>query len=149
MFQHSRWNLPTALAATAALLLPISMIGVLRASADPASPITVSNIDSADPVASGAELTYTVVMTNSGGSKVDSLVLTDQLNGVGGIGVPPQLVLTSSQGSCSQSALKVTCLGGTLGGGKSWTVTMRGIVTAPSGATLNNTASVTGTKAGC
>lgn len=146
MFQHSRWNLPAALVATAALLLPISMIGVLRASADPASPITVSNIDSADPVASGAELTYTVVMTNSGGSKVDSLVLTDQLNGVGGIGVPPQLVLTSSQGSCSQSALKVTCLGGTLGGGKSWTVTMRGIVTAPSGATLNNTASVTGTK---
>jgi uncharacterized repeat protein (TIGR01451 family) len=123
------------------------LVGSSRpASADPASPITVTNSDSADPVASGAELTYTIVMANTGGSKVDSLVMTDQLNGVGGIGVPPQLVLTSSQGSCTQSALRVSCAGGTLAGGKAWTVTIRGIVTASAGTTINNTATVTGTR---
>src|SRR4051794_5697086 len=62
--------------------------------ADPTSPITVTSVDSPDPVASGAQLTYTITITNTGGSKVDSLVFSDQVNGVGGIGVPPQLVLT-------------------------------------------------------
>ena len=68
--------------------------------ADPGSPVVLTNVDAPDPVASGAEITYTLTARNTGGAKVDNVVLTDQLNGVVGIGVPPQFVLTSSRGSC-------------------------------------------------
>src|SRR5262245_56979546 len=85
--------------------------------ADPSSPMTITNVDSPDPVASGAELTYTITMVNTGGSKIADAVMTDQVNGVGGIGVPPQLQITSSRGSCVQSvqnSILVTCNGGTV-----------------------------------
>src|SRR5215510_6681147 len=91
--------------------------------ADPTSPMTINDVDSPDPVASGAQLTYTVTMVNTGGSKVTNAVMTDQLNGVGGIGVPPQLQITSTRGSCTQSTNLVTCNGGTIEGGGSWIVT--------------------------
>ncbi len=61
----------------------------------------------------------------------------------------PQLTITSSKGSCTQGGPNgnlVTCDAGTLNGNQVWTVTIRGQVTAANGATLNNTASVTGTK---
>src|SRR6476619_7388451 len=80
--------------------------------ADPVSPISLTDVDSPDPVASGAEITYTVTMVNTGGSRVTNVVMTDQLNGVGGIGVPPQLQITSTRGSCTQSANLVTCNNG-------------------------------------
>ena len=113
--------------------------------ADPASPVTISDVDSPDPVASGAQLTYTITMVNTAGSQVTNAVMTDQLNGVGGIGVPPQLQITSTRGTCTQSTNLVTCNAGTIEGGGSWTVTIRGVVTGAGGTTINNTASVTGT----
>ena len=122
---------------------------LVPAQADPSSPITVTNTASPSPVASGAEITYTITMTNTGGAKLTNLVMTDQLNGVGTLQSPPatpQYAITSTQGTCSQSGQLVTCNGGTLNGGASWTVTIRGVVTAPSGTTLNNTAGVTGTR---
>ena len=85
--------------------------------ADPVSPVTVTNVDSPDPVASGAELSYTITAVNTGGAKVDSAVLTDQLNGIGGIGVPPQFVVSSTRGSCTQTVNKVTCNAGSIEGG--------------------------------
>lgn len=124
----------------------IAVIAVPAVIADPASPFTITNIDNPDPVASGAEVTYTITVVNTGGSKTTEVVLSDQLNGVGGIGVPPQLAITSSRGSCSQSATLVTCSAGTIEGGGTWTVTIRGVVIAANGTTLNNTASVTGTR---
>ena len=110
--------------------------------ADPGSPVSLTNVDAPDPVVSGAEITYTFTARNNGGAKVDNVVLTDQLNGVGGIGVPPQFVVTSSRGSCTQTVDLVTCNAGQMEGGGTWVVTVRGKVTAPSGATLNNTASI-------
>ena len=68
------------------------------------------------------------------------------MNGVGGIGVPPQLVLTSTRGSCTQNVNLVSCNAGNIEGFGSWTVTIRGVVTASAGTTLNNTVGVTGTK---
>ncbi len=44
---------------------------------------------SPSPVASGQELTYNITVVNTGGSKVDNVVLTDVVNGVGGLGTPP------------------------------------------------------------
>ena len=75
-------------------------LGTLQLFADPLSAFTVTNTDSPDPVASGAQITYTIVVTNTGGAAQQGVVVTDQLNGVGGIGVPPQLQITSSRGSC-------------------------------------------------
>ena len=103
--------------------LAFATAGPPAALADPGSPVAITNVDSPDPVASGAQLTYTITIVNTGGAKIDNVVLSDQLNGVGGIGVPPQLVLTSTRGSCTQSVDLVTCNAGTIEGGGTWTVT--------------------------
>lgn len=132
------------------LFLPLiaggSPPGGAVAPADAASPLAVTKTASPSPVASGTEITYFITVINTGGAKVNNVVLTDQINGVGAIGAPPQLVLTSTRGSCAQSNLRVTCSASTIEGGGTWTVTIRGIVTAPNGTTLNNIASVTCTK---
>jgi uncharacterized repeat protein (TIGR01451 family) len=123
-----------------------STFAVSASIADPGSPISVTKTDSPDPVASGAEITYTITVRNTGGSRLTNVGLSDQVNGVGGIGVPPQLVLTSSRGSCIQTGNLVTCSAGNIEGNGSWVVTIRGIVTAANGTTLNNTVSVSGTR---
>ena len=141
--RRARW---LALLTAAALMWPALQP---PAYADPASPIAVTNVATPSPVASGAEITYTITIANTGGAKLTNLVLSDQLNGVGTLQSPPatpQYAITSSQGTCTQSGQLVSCNGGTLNGGASWTVTIRGVVTAPSGSTLNNTAGVTGTR---
>ncbi|HEV8490600.1 MAG TPA: CARDB domain-containing protein, partial [Candidatus Limnocylindrales bacterium] len=131
----------------------IAQLGIAPAVlADPSSPLTVTKTATPNPVASGAQLTYTIVVQNDGGAKVDNVVLTDQVNGVGVIQSPPalpQLTITSTKGSCTQGGPNgnlVTCNAGTMVGREIWTVTIRGQVTAPNNTTLNNTASVTGTK---
>ena len=55
-------------------------------------------------------------------------------------------MLTSTRGSCTQNVNLVTCNAGHDRRLGTWTVTIRGIVTAADGTTLNNTATVTGTK---
>jgi uncharacterized repeat protein (TIGR01451 family) len=123
-----------------------------KASADPASPLSVTKSASASSVPSGTNLTYTIVVKNVGGSSIGNVVLTDQVNGIGVIQSPPalpQLVITTTQGSCTQGGPNgnlVTCNAGTMAGSGSFTVTIGGKVTAGSGTTLNNTASVSGTK---
>ena len=120
--------------------------------AAPASPLSVVKSASVSSVASGGQLTYTIVIKNTGGASVSNAVLTDQVNGIGVIQNPPalpQLQITSTSGSCTQGGPNgnlVTCNGGALAGGASWTVTIGGQVTAGSGTTLNNTASVSATK---
>jgi uncharacterized repeat protein (TIGR01451 family) len=145
---HYRFRL--ALAGALALLALVLVGG--DALADPASPITVTKTASSSSIASGAQLTYTIVVKNTAGGSISNVVLSDQVNGLGVIQNPPalpQLLLTSTKGSCIQGGSNgnlVTCTAGTMAGGESFTVTIRGQVTAGSGTTLNNTASVTGTK---
>ncbi len=114
--------------------------------AEQKSPVTMTNVGSPSPVVSGAELTYTITMFNGGGAKISDVVLNDQFNGLGGIGVPPQLQLATTRGTCSQTINGVTCNAGEIEGFGTWVVTIRGQVLAAAGATLNNTATVTGTK---
>ena len=134
------------------VIATLQSVFVAPVTADPASPVSVVKTASSNPVASGAELTYTITITNLGGAKVDNVVMTDQVNGVGVVSVPPglpQLTITSTKGTCDQGGPNgnlVTCNAGTLSGRQVWTVTIRGQVTAANGTTLNNTASVTGTK---
>ena len=82
-------------------LLTLGLVTAPMALADPTSPLTVTNVANPSPVASGAELTYTITIVNTGGSKVSNLVLADQLNGVGTLQSPPgtpQYAVTSTQG---------------------------------------------------
>ena len=107
---------------------------------------------SASTISSGSLLTYTIVVKNTGGAALKNLVLSDQVNGVGVNQNPPalpQLTMTSTKGNCTQGGPNgnlVTCNGGAMAGGETWTVTIAGQVTAGTGTTLNNTASITGTK---
>jgi uncharacterized repeat protein (TIGR01451 family) len=125
---------------------------VTPALASPSSPLAVTKTADKNPVASGQTLTYTISIRNTGGASVSSVVMTDQVNGVGVIQAPPalpQFVITSTQGSCTQGGPNgnvVTCNVGTMAGGAVATITIGGQVTAANGTTLNNTASVTGTK---
>jgi uncharacterized repeat protein (TIGR01451 family) len=122
------------------------------ASADPVSPLAVTKTANPSPVTSGGQLTYTIAIRNTGGAKVDTVVMTDQVNGVGTIQSPPglpQLTITSTQGPCTQGGPNgnvVTCQIGTIPGNGTVTITIRGQVTAANGTSLNNTASVSGTK---
>jgi uncharacterized repeat protein (TIGR01451 family) len=111
-----------------------------------AGPLSITNVDSPDPVATGSQITYTIVVTNTGGAKVDNVVLTDQFNGLVGFGNPPLLDAVSTRGNCTQNNTQVTCSAGSIEGRGTWTVTIRGIVSAAGGTTINNNATVTGTK---
>src|SRR5262245_1872959 len=116
-------------AALGSAVLLTSMAGAFSpALADPPSPVSVVKTASANPVASGAQLTYTIVVTNLGSSIVNNVVMTDQVQGVGVIQSPPampQLTITSSKGSCTQGGPNgnlVTCNAGSLNGREVWTV---------------------------
>lgn len=133
----------------AALMSALLMVSALPAFGMPvaaANPLSITNVDNPDPVVTGSELLYTIEIVNNGGAKISNVVLTDQINGVVGFGNPPLLDVVSSRGSCTQNNTQVTCDGGTIEGFGTWTVTVRGIVTAPTGTTINNIATVTGTK---
>lgn len=146
-------GLRSALAALVLMFGALQPAAIAPVLADPASPLSVTKTATPNPVASGDQLTYTISVKNTGGAKLDNVVMTDQVNGVGVIQNPPalpQLIITSSKGSCTQGGPNgnvVTCAAGSLAGQESWTVTIRGQVTAADGTTLNNTASVSATKA--
>ena len=118
----SRSRAVTSVLAAVAALTAWSVAPPPLVLADPVSPVSMTHSGSPNPVGSGAQLTYTITMTNTGGAKVDNAVFSDQVNGVGGIGVPPQYVLTSTRGACQQNVNLVTCQGGKIEGGGSWTV---------------------------
>lgn len=133
-------------AALGASVLLASMLGAFAPAVLAAGPLTITNVDSPDPVQSGSQIVYTVVVTNTGGAKVNNVHLTDQINGVVGLGNPPLLDVTSSQGACSQTNTQITCDAVSVNGGGTWTVTIRGIVTAAANTTINNIATVVATK---
>lgn len=131
--------LASVLALLALILLPAGTVTA-------ASPMSISVADSPDPVPSNSHILYTITMVNTGGAKVSNVTMTDQLNGVVGFGNPPLLSITSTRGSCTQNNTQVTCSTASIEGGGTWTVTIDGVVTAPTQTTINNTATVTGTK---
>lgn len=132
----------------ALIALVLGSMGVLLSpsTAWAQNPVTVDVTSGPNPVANGQQLTYTIVTTNTGGSKVTEVALTDVINGLTGVDGTNALVITSDVGSCGQSGNTVTCNASTLQGFQTWTVTIRGVVTAANGTTLNNSVSVTGTK---
>ncbi|HVF76408.1 MAG TPA: CARDB domain-containing protein [Acidimicrobiales bacterium] len=132
---------------SAVLAATVGFVGVAPVGAAPANnPLTIDMTANPSPVGSGQALTYTIVVKNTGGARVDEVVLTDVVNGMSGVAGTNDLQLTSTVGTCSQSNNNVRCDAGSLAGFQSWTVTIRGVVTADNGTVLNNTATVTNTK---
>lgn len=146
MAGHLHVSIRRGAAAFLAALLATAGFAIGASPASAQNPVSISITAGPSPVASGQQLTYTIVMTNTGGAKVTEVTMTDTVNGMTGIDGTNALVLTSTVGSCGQTGNTVNCTAGTLQGFQQWTVTIRGVVTAPNNTTLNNTASVTGTK---
>jgi uncharacterized repeat protein (TIGR01451 family) len=102
--------------------------------------LSIVKTDSADPVAPGDPFSYTIVVSNAGPDAAPNVVVTDP--------VPPAFTVTgvsSSQGSCANTANLVSCALPTLAVGSTWTITVQ--VDVPAGATsgsVMNTATVTG-----
>ena len=138
-----------ARAALAALLIAAAVVVTGHGAASAPSPVAVS-ISAPSSVQTGSELTYTIVVRNTGGSTITEVVMTDTVNGLSGSfdgnQQTNQLALESTVGTCGQSGNTVTCNVGTLAGRQSATITIRGTVVASAGTTLNNTATATATK---
>jgi hypothetical protein len=71
--------------------------------ADPVSPVAVTKVDTPDPVASGAEPTATITIAKHGRREGHQRRAVGSLNGVGGIGNPPQLKVDQHWRSCQQN----------------------------------------------
>jgi uncharacterized repeat protein (TIGR01451 family) len=110
----------------------------------PTPDLSISKADAPDPVKSGKQLTYTIVVTNTGAAPATGVTVRDQL--------PDKLhfnSVTTTQGTCTRSTTKkrktkggtVTCSVGDLGAGGSATITVLTKATKP--VTLRNTAIAT------
>jgi uncharacterized repeat protein (TIGR01451 family) len=99
-----RWRRLSVAAPILALALLVPA-GANAATAD----LAVDKSDSPDPVSEGAELTYTIKVTNSGPGAASDVVVTDKLPGHVNF-----LSATASKGGCSEQGNKVTCNLGTL-----------------------------------
>src|SRR5512134_1491016 len=114
---------------------PANVNGIYVHDDRPAADLSVVKTDSPDPVTKGAELTYSIGITNNGPSEATDVTLTDVLP----INVR-FLSATSSVGSCVQTSGTVSCDLGDLSNGARVTVTI--IVTPRRAGTITNTAQV-------
>jgi uncharacterized repeat protein (TIGR01451 family) len=98
--------------------------------------LSISIMDSPDPVSVGTSLTYTLTVANTGPSAATGVMVTNLLPA----GVT-FMSATASQGTCSQSAGVVTCNLGTISGGTNATITLV-VVPTTAGTTITNLATV-------
>ena len=99
--------------------------------------LSITNMDAPDPVTVGANITYTIVVTNNGPDTANGVTVSDSL-GVGATGVS----IMATQGTCGPGAgqSSPSCNLGALASGASATVTF--VVSADFFCMLPNTASV-------
>jgi uncharacterized repeat protein (TIGR01451 family) len=128
-------GLVTAFQSNANNLVPGANGGIFAHDDRLAADLSVAKSDSPDPVSKGAQLTYSIVVTNNGPGSASGVQLIDTLP------TNVQFVsATSPAGSCAQTGSTVTCNLGDLSNGTSVTVTI--IVTPKKAGSLTNTAQV-------
>ena len=107
------------------------------------SDLSLTKTDAPDPVAPGADLTYTITVTNNGPSSAQNVTVNDTLPTGTTFGSA-----TPSQGSCAGTTT-VSCALGSIANGASPTITLV-VHVGPSvadGSVISNTASVSSTTA--
>jgi len=107
------------------------------------SDLSLTKTDAPDPVAPGADLTYTITVTNNGPSSAQNVTVNDTLPTGTTFGSA-----TPSQGSCAGTTT-VSCALGSIANGASPTITLV-VHVGPSvadGTVISNTASVSSTTA--
>jgi uncharacterized repeat protein (TIGR01451 family) len=105
---------------------------------NPLVDVSVVKSDDVDPVSAGSQLTYTLLVANSGPSTATGVTLTDVL--------PAGVSFSSgstTQGSITESMGTITATLGTLASGESETITIVVDVAGTTSGTILNTASVT------
>lgn len=85
--------------------------------------VSVTKIDSADPIEVGDTLTYTIFVSNAGPDTADGVTVTDQLPAGFTYGSA-----TPSTGACSNAGQTVTCSLGSMASGADETITITGTV---------------------
>ncbi|MDQ3668516.1 MAG: PQQ-dependent sugar dehydrogenase [Acidobacteriota bacterium] len=122
---------------TSGSLVRTTSVTFVAASAMTAN-LSVSKVDSEDPVVVGSTLTYTITVTNGGPAAATGVVLTD---------TPPSGVVfnsvETSQGTCSGTSSLTCDLGGITNGGSATVII---VVTPQAPGQLTNTASVSGNE---
>jgi uncharacterized repeat protein (TIGR01451 family) len=128
-------GLVAAFQSSADNLVPGASGGIFVHDDRPTADLSVTKTDSPDPVAKGAQLTYSIVVTNNGPGLASGVQLTDTLPAN-----VPFVSATSTAGSCAQTNGTISCNLGDLSSGASVTVTI--IVTPKRVGTITNTAQV-------
>lgn len=100
--------------------------------------LAVTKTDSPDPVVSGSDVTYTIVVTNNGPGTAQSVVVTDNLPG------EVTFVSCGSTGSgvCGGTGNNRTVTFASLASGASATITLVATANGAGGTTITNTATV-------
>ncbi len=106
---------------------------------EPAADLSITQTDAPDPVTAGADLTYTVTITNNGPETATGVAFADTLP-AGATFVSA----TSSQGTLAQAAGVVSGSLGSLEPEASATITI--VVRSPTAGTITNTARVAGVQ---
>ena len=102
---------------------------------DPAADLSITKSvtsPAAGPYRNGADLTYTLVVSNAGPDTAVAATVTDTL--------PASVVFVSASAGCAESGGVVTCIPGDIAAGDSVSITIT--VTANAAGTVTNTASV-------
>ena len=97
--------------------------------------LAITKVDDVDPVNRGDTVTYTIVVTNNGPDDATDVTVVDTFSGA----VPTVVSVTPDQGTCT-TGIAFTCDLGTMTNGATVTITV--VVTADTGGTINNNASV-------
>lgn len=103
--------------------------------------LAITKSDSADTVAAGGSLTYTIIVTNNGPSTANAVTVTDVL--------PSGLTFTSgtaTAGTVTNNSGTITGSLGAIAPGSSVTMTIVTAVASSATGTLSNTATVTATE---
>lgn len=106
--------------------------------------LTIVKTGSPDVVRPGDQLTYTLVVTNTGATRADNVATTDITQGLDA----SSITATTTKGACTVTAPQVTCTQKSptlrLNPNESLSITIKGTVTSPAGTLITNSATTTG-----